>query len=236
MAERIAQNHASSQLHCDSEDFDLSVRLWPIPSCKPWASRTDISTAASARPAVSADAHMSRASPNFALRRRDRTRCNGLLQETLFRRHFKFALLSRRMARFMDVNMRITPRKVRSEGVAASATLVLNRLYREGPMRLTALALAEGASQSGMTQLVQRMERQGLLERWSDPDDGRASLVMLGESGRHMWDARADARRQRIAEFARGVPRRSAGIVASRPGSSARSRPDARDCRLASTG
>ena len=68
--------------------------------------------------------------------------------------------------------------------LSASATLVLNRLNREGPMRLTALAEAEGASQSGMTQLVQRLERQGLLERWSDPEDGRASLVMLGEAGR----------------------------------------------------
>jgi DNA-binding MarR family transcriptional regulator len=72
-------------------------------------------------------------------------------------------------------------------------------VYRDGPMRLMALAMAEGASQSGMTQLVQRMERQGLLERWSDPDDGRASLVMLGEAGRRNWDARTDVRRQRIA-------------------------------------
>ena len=85
--------------------------------------------------------------------------------------------------------------------LSASATLVLNRVNREGPIRLTALAEAEGASQSGMTQLVQRMERQGLLERWSDPDDGRASLVMLGDAGRQMWDARADLRRQRIAEL-----------------------------------
>lgn len=85
--------------------------------------------------------------------------------------------------------------------LSASATLVLNRLNREGPMRLTALAEAEGASQSGMTQLVQRMERQGLLERWSDPDDGRASLVMIGEAGRELWTARADVRRQRIAEM-----------------------------------
>jgi DNA-binding MarR family transcriptional regulator len=85
--------------------------------------------------------------------------------------------------------------------LSASATLVLNRLNREGPMRLTALASAEGASQSGMTQLVQRMERQGLLERWSDPDDGRASLVMLGDAGRRMWEARGDLRRQRIAEL-----------------------------------
>src|SRR5882757_3660923 len=83
--------------------------------------------------------------------------------------------------------------------LSASAALVLNRLHREGPMRLTALASAEGASQSGMTQLVQRMERQGLLERWSDPDDGRASLVALGKAGRRNWNARADVRRQRIA-------------------------------------
>lgn len=87
------------------------------------------------------------------------------------------------------------------EELSASATLVLNRLYREGPMRLTALAEAEGASQSGMTQLVQRMERQGLLERWSDPDDGRASLVMVGEAGRRMWDGREALRHERIAEM-----------------------------------
>jgi DNA-binding MarR family transcriptional regulator len=91
--------------------------------------------------------------------------------------------------------------------LSASATLVLNWLNREGPMRLTALADAEGASQSGMTQLVQRMERQGLLERWSDPDDGRASLVMLGEAGRQNWNARTDVRRQRIAELLPAVSR-----------------------------
>jgi DNA-binding MarR family transcriptional regulator len=85
------------------------------------------------------------------------------------------------------------------DDLSASAALVMNRLDREGPMRLTALAVAEGASQSGMTQLVQRMERQGLLERWTDPDDGRASLVMLSEAGQQNWSARAEVRRQRIA-------------------------------------
>jgi DNA-binding MarR family transcriptional regulator len=91
------------------------------------------------------------------------------------------------------------------DDLSASAALVLNRINREGPMRLTALAEAEGASQSGMTQLVQRMERQGLLERWSDPDDGRASLVMLGEAGRKFWDARGDTIRQRVAALLAGV-------------------------------
>jgi DNA-binding MarR family transcriptional regulator len=93
------------------------------------------------------------------------------------------------------------------DDLSASATLVMNRVNREGPIRLTALAAAEGASQSGMTQLVQRMERQGLLERWSDPDDGRASLVMLSEAGRQKWAARADIRRKRIAELLPAVSR-----------------------------
>lgn len=89
--------------------------------------------------------------------------------------------------------------------LSASAASVLNRVSREGPMRLTALAEAEGASQSGMTQLVQRMERQGLLQRWSDPDDGRASLVRLGEAGREFWDARLDVVRERVATLLSGV-------------------------------
>jgi DNA-binding MarR family transcriptional regulator len=92
------------------------------------------------------------------------------------------------------------------EGLSASATLVLNRINREGPMRLTALAEAEGASQSGMTQLVQRMERQGLLERARDPDDGRACRVALGDAGRRLWDTRAEERRQRVAEMLSEIP------------------------------
>lgn len=90
---------------------------------------------------------------------------------------------------------------VERDDLSASATLVLNRLDREGPMRVTALAEAEGASQSGMTQLVQRMERQGLLERRSDPQDGRASLVAVGAAGRRLWDARAEVRKQRISDL-----------------------------------
>jgi DNA-binding MarR family transcriptional regulator len=91
------------------------------------------------------------------------------------------------------------------EELSASATLVLNRLTRQGPMRLTALAEAEGASQSGMTQLVQRLERQGLLARGADPDDGRASLVMLSDQGRRWRTGREQLRNRRIAELMSGL-------------------------------
>jgi DNA-binding MarR family transcriptional regulator len=76
---------------------------------------------------------------------------------------------ARAIAEMMDLGTDLTWRYLSDrDGLSASATLVLNRMYREDPLRLTALAAAEGASQSGMTQLVQRMERQGLVERWSE--------------------------------------------------------------------
>jgi DNA-binding MarR family transcriptional regulator len=85
--------------------------------------------------------------------------------------------------------------------LSASATLVLNRVNQEGPMRLTALAAAEDTSQPAMTQLVQRMERQGLLERLSDPKDGRAALVAISAAGRELWELRTEGRRERLANL-----------------------------------
>jgi DNA-binding MarR family transcriptional regulator len=87
-----------------------------------------------------------------------------------------------------------------------AVTLVLNRLNHEGPMRLTALASAEDTSQPAMTQLVQRMEQQGLLKRLSDPDDGRAALVALSDSGREIYDRRTENHRSRLAQLLAELP------------------------------
>jgi DNA-binding MarR family transcriptional regulator len=94
--------------------------------------------------------------------------------------------------------------------LSASAVLVLNRVNQEGPMRLTALAAAEDTSQPAMTQLVQRMERQGLLQRLSDPEDGRAALVAISDAGRELWARRTDGRRDRLANLLAGLPPKDA--------------------------
>ena len=80
-----------------------------------------------------------------------------------------------------------------------AASFVLNRLHREGPSRLTALAAKEGVSQPSMTQLIQRMERHGLVTRLTDPDDGRVALVALTEAGTALLDDRKHVRRERLA-------------------------------------
>ena len=82
-------------------------------------------------------------------------------------------------------------------GLTLAASFVLNRLHREGPSRLTVLAAKEGVSQPSMTQLIQRMERHGVVTRMDDPEDGRVALVALTDAG----IAVLEDRRDRLAEL-----------------------------------
>src|SRR5262245_12899591 len=82
--------------------------------------------------------------------------------------------------------------------LSASAAFVLNRVCREGPIRLTVLAAKEGVSQPSMTQLIQRLERQDLVARLADPDDGRAALIGVTEHGQALLNERKRMRRERL--------------------------------------
>jgi DNA-binding MarR family transcriptional regulator len=82
--------------------------------------------------------------------------------------------------------------------LSASAAFAMNRVCREGPMRLTTLATKEGVSQPSMTQLVQRLERQGLVARLADPGDGRAALIGITAQGQALLDDRKRIRRERL--------------------------------------
>src|SRR5262245_30209680 len=83
-------------------------------------------------------------------------------------------------------------------GLSASAAFAINRVCREGPIRLTTLAAKEGVSQPSMTQLVQRLERLGMVTRLADPDDGRAALIGITGHGQRLLDDRKRMRRERL--------------------------------------
>ncbi|TPQ23648.1 MarR family transcriptional regulator [Streptomyces sporangiiformans] len=70
--------------------------------------------------------------------------------------------------------------------------------FRGSPMRLTDLTRTEQISQPGITQLVTRLERDGLVERRPDPDDGRAVLVHITEAGRRIGRSRHDDRTRHL--------------------------------------
>ncbi|MCF3118733.1 MarR family transcriptional regulator [Streptomyces arenae] len=71
---------------------------------------------------------------------------------------------------------------------------VLDTLASGEPKRLTELARTEQISQPGLTQLVTRLEQDGLVERRPDPRDGRAVLVHITENGRQIWRSRHEDR------------------------------------------
>jgi DNA-binding MarR family transcriptional regulator len=86
-------------------------------------------------------------------------------------------------------------------GLSPTASAVLYRLHAEGPVRLTALASSVEVSQPSMTQLIQRLERKGLVARLTDPDDRRAALVTVTDGGRQLVLERQDRVRERLGEL-----------------------------------
>lgn len=82
-----------------------------------------------------------------------------------------------------------------------STLSVLHTLSRRGPMRLTALTATEQLTQPAITSLVSRLERDGLVERRSDPSDGRVVLVVLTAEGAELVRARHANRVDRLGRL-----------------------------------
>jgi DNA-binding MarR family transcriptional regulator len=61
---------------------------------------------------------------------------------------------------------------------------VLVPLFEEDGLRMGELARRALLSKQTMTEMVRRLERDGLLERRADPSDGRASLIFLTDRSR----------------------------------------------------
>ncbi|MEV4135782.1 MarR family transcriptional regulator [Dactylosporangium sp. NPDC049742] len=85
--------------------------------------------------------------------------------------------------------------------ISLTAASTLRRLEREGPRRLTELAAAEGVTQPAMTQLAQRLERDGLAERTTDPTDGRVVLVRVTQAGRDLLARRRKVRAAHLQDL-----------------------------------
>jgi DNA-binding MarR family transcriptional regulator len=98
-----------------------------------------------------------------------------------------------------EIGLLVTRYLADRQGLAFTSVLVLAILDSDGPTRLTALATAEGISQPSMSQLVQRLERQGLVVRLSDPGDRRAALIGITDAGRALMAERQRAIRDRLA-------------------------------------
>ncbi|GHA22385.1 hypothetical protein GCM10008090_35180 [Arenicella chitinivorans] len=75
-------------------------------------------------------------------------------------------------------------------GIGLSEYLVLNQLYiaTNQKMRRSDLAEQVGLSPSGVTRLLNPMEKIGLIEKSYNPRDARVSLVALSETGKKITE------------------------------------------------
>lgn len=85
--------------------------------------------------------------------------------------------------------------------ISLTTASTLARLERRGTRRLTSLAVDEGVAQPSMTQLIQRLEQQGLIERNRDADDRRVVWVAITEAGRALLAERRRSRAEKLAEL-----------------------------------
>lgn len=116
--------------------------------------------------------------------------------------------------RFYEVLRRLTPR----EELSLTAASTLRRLERSGPHRLCELHVPEGVTQPAMTQLVTRLEREGLARRASDPEDGRAVVVSITSAGREAIARRREGRLSALSALLQRLPEEDhAAIVAALP-------------------
>ncbi|HTB70976.1 MAG TPA: MarR family transcriptional regulator [Solirubrobacteraceae bacterium] len=95
-------------------------------------------------------------------------------------------------------------RRLRAERhrFSLSQASVLGRLDRTGPSSIGDLAVAERVRPQSMTQIVDDLEADGLIERRADPSDGRRTLVELTDRGLQTLN---EDRREREGWLARTI-------------------------------
>lgn len=84
--------------------------------------------------------------------------------------------------------------------------ILLMKALASGPMRVSALAAALELDASTVSRKVRQLEARGLLERTGDPDDGRASQVMLSSGGLARLEAGARRRRALVGRLLEDWP------------------------------
>jgi DNA-binding MarR family transcriptional regulator len=90
------------------------------------------------------------------------------------------------------------------DGVEWAAYGLLFQLVGTGPQRSSTLAETACVDPSTVSRQVAQLVKAGLVERQSDPEDGRASLLVATPAGRAVYQAKQEHREQMFARLLDG--------------------------------
>jgi DNA-binding MarR family transcriptional regulator len=111
-----------------------------------------------------------------------------------------------------------TARRLRQEaaaeatGLTPTSTSALATIERHGPLTPSELAKLERVQRPTVTRTLGCLDREGLIERTSDPSDGRSSLVSVNGAGRERLRRLRGRKNAFLAKRMRNLP---AGDVAT---------------------
>ena len=78
--------------------------------------------------------------------------------------------------------------RLRAIGLQHAALIALDIALRTGPTSADVIARTARVQPQTMSRTLERLERDGMIERSPHPEDGRRRLVMVTDHGRRMWD------------------------------------------------
>jgi DNA-binding MarR family transcriptional regulator len=102
-----------------------------------------------------------------------------------------------------------TGRRLRQEGggsLSPSATAALATVERHGPLTPSRLAEVERIRRPTATRVVARLEEAGLVERATDPNDARSSVLRVSARGKELLRRQRTRRTAFLARWLDTVP------------------------------
>ncbi|MGY2900755.1 DNA-binding MarR family transcriptional regulator [Curtobacterium sp. PvP017] len=78
--------------------------------------------------------------------------------------------------------------RLRAIGLPHAALIAVDILIRTGPTGADTIARTARVQPQTMSRTLERMERDGLVERTPHPDDRRRRLVTVTDGGRRAWE------------------------------------------------
>ncbi|MGB8214154.1 MAG: MarR family transcriptional regulator [Anaerolineales bacterium] len=106
------------------------------------------------------------------------------------------------VAVLMRVSLQDMMAYIHPKGISMAQMNVLYQLYYRGPCDVLAFTRTHSLSPAGASQLIERMVRQGWVERVGDPADRRVHEVHLTGLGRQLAVDSIAARNKWITRFA----------------------------------
>jgi DNA-binding MarR family transcriptional regulator len=105
------------------------------------------------------------------------------------------------MAPLMRVSLQDLMAYIHRKGISMAQINVLYQLYYRGSCEVLAFTRTLALSPAGASQLIERMVRQGWVERLDDPADRRVRRVHLTEPGRQLVAESITARDKWLQRF-----------------------------------